>query len=55
MKPIFGSTREDAWLKAVKHLLHVGGHIEYNLIMEIENPLESDARATNIPRASITF
>lgn len=49
MKPIFGKTREEAWLKAVKHLLQEAeGLLEYNLILEIEKPLASDAHSRDI-------
>lgn len=49
MVPLSGETREEAWLEAVKHLLnHAEDNMEYNLIMEIRNPIKTNARSKKI-------
>ena len=43
MVPIFGETREEAWIKAIDHLRNIAeDNIEYNLIMEISKPTSSN-------------
>lgn len=48
MTPIFGRTREDAWFKAVKHLLETDDNLEYNLILEVGEPTKTDDRSLAI-------
>lgn len=49
MVPISGETREETWLEAIKHLLNFSeDNMEYNLIMEISNPVKTNARSKKI-------
>jgi hypothetical protein len=52
MVPISGEeTREETWLKAIKHLLNAEDNMEYNLIMEIANPVKRNAQSIKIAKA----
>jgi len=48
MIPIQGKTNEDAWLKAVKHFIDNDKNLEYNLILEIDQPTATDERSKAI-------
>ncbi len=48
MIPIYGKTNEDAWLKAVKHFIDNKIDLEYNLILEVEQPGVTDQISKNI-------
>jgi hypothetical protein len=38
MKPIFGETRSETWLKAVRHLRECDGFEDYNVVLEVKAP-----------------
>lgn len=49
MVPFSGETREETWFEAVKHLLwDAEDNMEYNLIMEISNPVKTTAKSKKI-------
>jgi len=48
MIPITGITIEDTWLKAIKYFLDNEKKFDYNLIMEIEQPVATNARSKAI-------
>lgn len=52
MIPIVGETREEAWLKAIDHLLNQAkNNLEYNLIVEVSCPGKSNNKSRFIRKA----
>jgi hypothetical protein len=59
MKPIFGETRAETWLRAARHLRGCEDFEDYNVVLEIKNPAVStpndkiiDARVDTLLRAA---
>lgn len=48
MIPITRSTIEEAWLEAIKYFIENDKKLEYNLILEIETPVATNARSKAI-------
>jgi len=50
MIPIYGKTNEEAWFRAINYFVDNKKDIEYNLILEIEQPVATDVRSKEIRR-----
>jgi len=47
MKPIFARTRTDAWAQTVEHLLRQDEEYDFDIVLEIKNPLQSNNAVSN--------